>query len=403
LDSSLKLAPMPGAVASSNMVPTPQCHPAKPLSAGTHELRFELEGCNRRALLYVPPGYNPGTGVPLIVVPPAFGWTAEVNIQHINLLQYASKWNMVVAALDAPGRAINVAFDARANPFRQNDVAYTSKVLSEVDQIMCLDARRIFCAGFSRGARFCSRLASERSDIFAAVAAVSGLRFPRPNNATRPVPILAFHGTGDKVNPFEGGGPKYWMTSVPDAVSAWVNFNGCKEKSKQSVAPNQVMHVYSGCWEHAHVVLLEVQGGGHEWPDSSYKLSGYAPQAPKANELILQFFNAHSLPLSGAPAANSSSARSFSASDVPQPQAAEQTTGATQTATDAGSGLNMVIRQWEHHQWAPTLSPKTFNHASALAGAAVMFVVGAMVYKAWQRNQRTTSRATLLKHTEAEV
>jgi len=194
-----------------------------------------------------------------------------------------------VAALDAPDHALNVAFDARANPLRQNDVAYTSKVLSEVDRIICLDARRIFCAGFSRGARFCSRLASERSDIFAAVATMSGLRFPRPNNATRPVPILAFHGTGDKINPFEGGGPKYWMTSVPDAVSAWVNFNGCKEGSKQSVAPNQVMHMYSACWDHAHVVLMEVKGGGHEWPDSSYKLSAYSPEAPRANELIMHF------------------------------------------------------------------------------------------------------------------
>jgi len=394
------LVRMPGSVVSKNMAPTPRCSPAKPLSAGAHELRFELEGLDRRVLLYVPSGYNAGLGVPVIVVPQAYGWTAEFNIQHLDLLQYASKWNMVVAALDAPDHALNVAFDARANPLRQNDVAYTSKVLSEVDRIICLDARRIFCAGFSRGARFCSRLASERSDIFAAVATMSGLRFPRPNNATRPVPILAFHGTGDKINPFEGGGPKYWMTSVPDAVSAWVNFNGCKEGSKQSVAPNQVMHMYSACWDHAHVVLMEVKGGGHEWPDSSYKLSAYSPEAPRANELIMQFFNAHPLPLTGTPADSPGSRDSLSANYMQQSQAAKQTTGATQTATDAGSSLNTVIRQWEHLQLAPTWSPRTFNHGSLLAGGMVMFVVGTMVYKVWQRSRQRTSKAALEKYIE---
>lgn len=384
------------------MAPTPRCKTAKPLSAGTHEVRFDLEGLNRRALLYVPLSYNPELGVPLIVVPPAYGWTVEFTIQHSDLLRHASKWNMVVAALDAPDRAINVAFDARANPFRQNDVAYTSKVLSEVDRLLCLDARRVFCAGFSRGARFCSRLASERSDIFAAVATMSGLRFPRPNNATRPVPILAFHGTGDKVNPFDGGGPEYWMTSVPDAMSAWVNFNGCKERSTQNIAPSQVMYMYSACWEHAHVILVEVKGGGHEWPDSRYNLSGYASEAPKANELIMQFFNAHPLPLAGVPAdsSSSSSSGSFSANHVQQPQAANQTTGTTQTATVAGYSLNM-IRQWEHHQRAPTWSPRAFHHASLLAGGMVIFVVVTMVYKAWQRSHRRNySRANLLELTE---
>ena len=47
-------------------------------------------------------------------------------------------------------------------------------VLSEVLQLPCLDRRRVHCTGYSNGARFCMRLASEMSDLIASVAPVSG-------------------------------------------------------------------------------------------------------------------------------------------------------------------------------------------------------------------------------------
>ncbi|KAJ1616736.1 hypothetical protein T492DRAFT_527490 [Pavlovales sp. CCMP2436] len=95
---------------------------------------------------------------------------------------------------------------------------------------MCLDASRVYATGISRGGRFASRLASEMSDIIAAVGIVSGIRYPTPNNATRPVPIIAFHGTADPINPVSSACPFCPFFGVgllmspylqPEGVRAW--------------------------------------------------------------------------------------------------------------------------------------------------------------------------------------
>merc|ERR1719183_716085 len=115
-----------------------------------------------------------------------------------------------------------------------DDVAYTKAVLHVVDGLINIDPRRIYCVGFSRGARFCSRLASELSNFLAAVAVFGGVRYPWPNNASHPVPVLAVHGLLDGTNPFAGGGESYWGGSVTAAVEDWARFNGCRESPERS-------------------------------------------------------------------------------------------------------------------------------------------------------------------------
>mmetsp|Transcript_95151 Transcript_95151/g.284134 ORF Transcript_95151/g.284134 Transcript_95151/m.284134 type:complete len:462 (-) Transcript_95151:85-1470(-) len=318
------------AAAAAAVEPVPRCSPGKPYLSGMHELKMHLAGLPRRALLFVPPGYRADAGLPLVLVPQAFGWSAEFNIQHTKLIPQAIRRNFSLLQLDAPGLAINVALDGRANPARPDDVAYTSAMLNEGDRALCLDARRIFCVGFSRGARFCSRLASERSDVVAAIATLSGVRFPRPNNATRPMPVLAFHGTADAVNPYPGGGPPYWQSSVADAISGWVDFNGCRRHSSREVGSRQLVESYSSCRENAEVVLQRTKGGGHDWPDASYPVSGYPLHAPQANDIILDFLMDHPLPteLNQRVPAEGPAAFSVTSSVVEDPAAHERHVGA---------------------------------------------------------------------------
>jgi len=144
--------------------------------------------------------------------------------------------------------------------------------------------RRVRCVGFSRGARFCSRLASELSIFISAIAAVSGIRFPEPNNSTRPMPIIAFHGLKDSINPFWGIGPAYWGESVPLSVLKWARFNGCKSRQDVRFRTNVVVIKYSDCTDNAEVVLYKLMEGDHEWPDTNVIC---------ARELILEFFAKH--------------------------------------------------------------------------------------------------------------
>jgi polyhydroxybutyrate depolymerase len=75
------------------------------------------------------------------------------------------------------------------------------------------------------------QLACDASTTFASIAPVGGLRHPTPCPATRPVPVLAFHGTADPVDPYNGGGQASWTYSVPQAAQSWASQDQCSPAS----------------------------------------------------------------------------------------------------------------------------------------------------------------------------
>jgi hypothetical protein len=142
-------------------------------------------------------------------------------------------------------------------------------------------------------------LASQLSDRIAAVAPVGGIRFPEPNNATRPVPIIAFHGTEDPVNPYGGhGNPEYWDDPVDVAVAKWVRFNRCTRNETRRLSSHVVAERHSDCAGDADVVLVRVEGGGHVWPGSRFNWDaglGHVTHQINASAMLGQFFAEHPL------------------------------------------------------------------------------------------------------------
>lgn len=55
-----------------------------------------------------------------------------------------------------------------------DDMAYVRALVGAVGTQLSVDAKRVFAAGFSNGAALTQRLACQRSDVFAAVAASLG-------------------------------------------------------------------------------------------------------------------------------------------------------------------------------------------------------------------------------------
>eukprot|EP00913_Durusdinium_trenchii_P030746 g28796.t3 len=174
-----------------------------------------------------------------------------------------------------------------------HDLQFVKESLHEILKLPCIDKRRVHCTGYSNGARFCMRLASELSQVIASVAPVSGLRFPTPNQAIRPIPILAFHGDLDQVNPWNGHGEGYWQSSVPDAMQDWARFNGCRLASGAAPAAPQFIEAgsyavasYSDCNGNATVELLLLHGAGHQWPGAMWPLPGLgAKSSVDANQV----------------------------------------------------------------------------------------------------------------------
>ncbi len=183
-----------------------------------------------------------------------------------------------------------------------DDVTFLQHLVDRLEQRYCVDPARVYATGFSGGARTASQLACDASQTFAAVAAVSGLRHPTPCDPTRAVPVIAFHGTADPVDPYGGNGEAYWTYSVPEAATGWATQNRCAQPATTSRPVATVtLSTYTGCSGGASVELYTIAGEGHEWPGGPIlpaavtRVLGPQSDAIGANTTMWSFFVAHPL------------------------------------------------------------------------------------------------------------
>jgi len=188
-------------------------------------------------------------------------------------------------------------------PDAADDVSFLTHLVTELESRYCIDPRRVYATGFSGGARMASQLGCDASTVFAAIAPVTGLRFPTPCNATRAVPVVTFHGTADRTDPYAGNGEAYWTYSVVDAATRWAVKDGCTGAPTTSRPAGSVTFtLYARCADGATVGLYTIAGEGHEWPGGPKlpravtRLLGAQSDAINADDVMWQFFRLRVLP-----------------------------------------------------------------------------------------------------------
>jgi polyhydroxybutyrate depolymerase len=155
----------------------------------------------------------------------------------------------------------------------------------------------------------------------AAIAPVAGVTAITPCPLSRPVPVIAFHGTADGYLAYDGGlGPKALALpapdgsgrtlaqlgvkgggpSVPQIMSIWAGRDGCGTTPGERAVASDVTLLSYPCRGHVQVELYRVQGGGHAWPGSAVSALasaalGHTTMSISANALIWAFFVAHPL------------------------------------------------------------------------------------------------------------
>ncbi|MCL5776962.1 hypothetical protein M1105_08200 [Limibaculum sp. FT325] len=166
-----------------------------------------------------------------------------------------------------------------------------------------VDPTRVFVAGFSDGGQLALRLACERPDLVAGVAAVmASLPEGAPCDAARPVPVLMIHATADPVLPFDGGavarpqglpmpvrlaGP---VMSAGETAALIAHRNRCgaaRTIELPDLAPDDGMRArqrtYEGCA--APVTQIVIEGGGHAWPGTRLASGVEAALGPPARDV----------------------------------------------------------------------------------------------------------------------
>jgi polyhydroxybutyrate depolymerase len=296
--------------ASARALPSTACDgQAKP---GDSAVTIESEGMQRTVLLHLPSGYDDRQKTPLILNLHGSESTAAAQEAFTGMNATSDTDGFIVAYPQAaiaagtgfdwnvPGQPLLGGSSAPANA--PNDVDFLQQTITTLEAGLCIDTTRIDVTGFSGGARMASQLGCDLSAVVAAIAPVSGLRFPDPCPATRSVPVMAFHGTADPVDPYDGNGQAYWTYGVPTAAQRWAAFEGCTPAPAVLHPPPDVrVTSYAGCKDGAAVSLYTVIGEGHEWPGGPHLSRAYTavlgPQsnAINANNTMWQFFMSHPL------------------------------------------------------------------------------------------------------------
>lgn len=280
-------------------------------SPGSATLTVRVDGRERLAVVHVPTGYRDMTRTALVLNLHGSGSTAHQQELFSGMNATADAKGFLVAypqGLIAAGTGYdwNVPHEPLVGGTEPpagaaNDVSFLVGLVGALEARYCIDAHRVYATGMSGGARMASQLACDAPDVFAAVAPVAGLRYPGPCSG-RAVPILAFHGSSDDVDPYGGNGMGYWTYSVPTAAQRWAANDGCATTPRRTSAPGYTLLAYTGCTGGSTVELYRVTGEGHEWPGGPAMpapiTAALGPQsdAVDANATMWAFFAAHPLP-----------------------------------------------------------------------------------------------------------
>jgi polyhydroxybutyrate depolymerase len=300
--------PTPGLAAQ-----TTSCWPARPHASGSSSASIVTADGTRTYLLHVPASYNGADAVPLVLG--FHGMTGNsAGMEAYSQLSVRADQpdgGFIVVypqGLIAPFGITHFNNWQRPSP-EPDDVGFVAQLLDTLESQLCIDTGRVYSTGFSNGAMMSTRLACSLSSRIAAVGLVSGAYYPPMWEGTteacpdtRPVPVIAFHGTADTVIPFGGGG--LWArlpidndTPDEDVMADWAAHDSCTSGRQESDLGSGVQLVqYDSCGGGAAVRLYIIDGGRHAWPGAP---GAVAPDdgsnGINAADLIWQFLRGYSL------------------------------------------------------------------------------------------------------------
>lgn len=225
-----------GAAGASSGGASPGCGSANTTSpCGTKGTTCSLDvaGTSRTYYVQLPKTYDPATPHRLIFQFHPWGGSADQALTMYGLSSAITDAIYVTPqGLDAGDNG-----PGWANTNGQ-DIAFTKAMLADVQGKYCVDNSRIFSVGFSYGGMMSFALACEMSDVFRAIAPMSGALYSDPNcKGTGPaIAMWGSHGTSDSVVPIANGRAARdkilqqnhcGTETVPIDPSPCVSYQGC--------------------------------------------------------------------------------------------------------------------------------------------------------------------------------
>jgi len=293
--TSAQAATTPGATtppgtAKRAGVPSPGCS-AK--TSGTNDPKaaqsLDVDGVARTYQIATPATTEPA---PLVVLLHGMGSSGADISRVSDMPAKGTAAGMIIVTPDAQGSP------TMWKPSGQGpDGMFLDKLITDVGNRHCVDTSRVGLAGFSVGAVFASAFACAHQDRIAAVVTVAT---DPPGQCTKPLHIMAFHGTADPVVPYAppagqqamGGG-----SGTESNLAKWAEISKCATTPVTTEVGTEVTRFeWPKCADGSEVVLYKVIDGKHEWPgkDPATAMQPSTQQVSATDE-ALAFFGRHAL------------------------------------------------------------------------------------------------------------
>jgi polyhydroxybutyrate depolymerase len=283
------------------------------------EQKLMFEGRERSYLIHLPPAYQPGTSLPLVIALHGGGGTAAGMEKLTGLGAVSDREGFILCYPQGVGKNWNdgrIIQGAIAVKENINDVGFLLALMDKLINDYSVDRKGIYMTGISNGGFMSYRMALEAADRLAAIAPVAAslaenLLDMKPS---RPISVLIINGDEDPLVPWEGGyigfgGKKrgkcisametlhFWQTAdgITPGTESVTNLPEKDPKDGTKIQLLSSANTQAG----TEVILYDVQGGGHTWPGGWQYLGvwlvGRTSREVNASDLIWEFFKRHNL------------------------------------------------------------------------------------------------------------
>lgn len=292
---------------------------ASPVVPGQYEKALIHDGIRRTYIVHIPPQYDPQKEFPLVFLFHGGGGNAKQALENYRLVEKANKEGFVLVAPNGTGRlknkllTWNVGFGfGYAMTNNIDDIGFIRKLITEIEETLSIDSKRIFATGISNGGILCHFLAAKLSDKIAAiapvVATIGGKRnidepYILPPQPSEAVSVIAFNGYLDEHIPYSGGlqkksvGKPVWVKSAQEMHSFWTKMNQCSSIPNSEVNNHDEYKkiTYDKGINDSEVIQYLIFNQGHAWPGG--KKPRWGADAPSktvnATDLMWEFFKRH--------------------------------------------------------------------------------------------------------------
>jgi polyhydroxybutyrate depolymerase len=266
---------------------------------GAERLELQHGGLKRTALLYVPSQYDGKSAIPLVLSFHGRHGEGKDQAELSDLHAVGERHGFIVVYPDGIAKSWN-ALHGSSGAEKQgvDDVKFVDALIDKLSERFRIDPDRVYASGMSNGAFFTHRLGCERSDRFAAIAAVSGAMAPALAERCKPhdpVAVVMFNGTNDRFAPYSGGSTRGGgaALSAEKTAEVWSRWNRCTGPMKETFRKGDVIgRSFEGCG--APVTLYTIEGAGHTWPGGHQYMArllvGSTNRDITASEMMWAFF-----------------------------------------------------------------------------------------------------------------